>query len=489
MLPYRKHAEKQATLAFLLSKAFKEVVGDRFLVIEHSFGDGYFCHDAHGETFTPEEIQMLQETMESYIHNNEPIVFATKSKSDILEHFYATNSHSKQEIVSMWDADPIPIVRFGDFWDLRLEPMTTQKTDLKPFEIRPYNDGFLLRFSTLRHSDELADFVDHPKLFATIEDHEQWGSILGISTIRELNEIVRDGDIKELMWVAEGLHEKHISDIADTLADGFPQQRIVSIAGPSSSGKTTFAMRLRIQLRVLGFQTQQISMDDYFINRDKIPEDETGQRDFEAFSALNSSLLCERLGDLISGRSIPIRHFDFSTGKGMDTNNSLQLGEWDFVILEGIHGLNPHLFREVGKDRVQRIYISAITQMNIDAQHRISTSDNRLLRRLVRDHRFRGYSPRETLDRWPSVRLGEEKNIFPFQDEADLMFNSSLVYELPVLAGYARPLLKNVGGSDILKDKADQLELLLSFFEPVEEEAVPGTSILREFIGKSGFDY
>ena len=480
---------KQATLAFLLSQAFKELYTPRMLVIEHSFGDGFFCHEAQWETITEEEVKTLEGLMRKWLNNKTPIRLEHLSKTKVIEEFYKSNSYSKLEIAKQWEGEMIPIIRFGKYWDYRIEPMAVDKKQLKVFKLQKYNDGFLIRFPTLLNPDELGTFQDHPKLFSIMEEHEQWGSILGVSTIRQLNKLIRTGEIKEMLWVAEGLHEKKISDIADELVAGFPGKRVICIAGPSSSGKTTFAKRLGIQLRVNGFRTHQLSMDDYFIDRKLIPVGPDGKQDFESIEALDVELLSDRLDDLLRGNSIPRREFNFKTGKGHDLEERIQLGEWDFVVMEGIHGLNPVLSDRFGSERLQRIYVSAITQLNVDANHRISTSDNRLLRRLVRDHKFRGYTPEQTLERWPSVRMGEEKNIFPHQEQADFMFNTSLVYEFPVLARYARPLLKNVRNHSAVGQEAKRLELLLSFFEPLEEEAVPGISILREFIGKSEFDY
>jgi uridine kinase len=355
--------------------------------------------------------------------------------------------------------------------------------------LRKYNDGFLLRFATLLHPNSVAPFRDQPKLFKTMEEHQKWIKILGISTIGDLNDAIENDEIKELIWVAEGLHEKKISDIADEIVSGFPEKRIITIAGPSSAGKTTFSKRLKIQLRVNGFRSQTISMDDYFINRELLPIGEDGKRDFESIAGLNVDLLSERINTLVEGKAIPERRFDFDSGTGKDIDKTIQLGNWDFIIIEGIHGLNPKLTSKFGEDRVEKLYVSAITQMNIDANHRISTSENRLLRRLVRDNKFRSYSPEQTLERWASVRLGEEKNIFPHSEEANLIFNSSLAYEFPVLAKYARPLLQQVKENSSAKQLADKLDLFLSFFANLNEKYVPGISLLREYIGKSDFHY
>lgn len=485
---YYHRSARLATLGFFLAKAFKELLEPRQLVIEHSFGDGLFCHEAQWQKITAREIRLLQHTMEAWIGNIEPIRFTEKPKAEALEFFIANHSLSKQEIIRKWPGDTIPIIIFENYWDICAEPMSRYKNRLQPFELRPYNKGFLLRRG-YGDQPELPPFVDRPRLFSILEEQETWSKTLGISTVRELNEIVRSGDYRELLWVAEGLHEKKLARIADQLVNGFPQRKIICVAGPSSSGKTTFAKRLCIQLRVNGYKTLALSMDDYFHDRDQIPPGPDGIRDFEALSAMNTRLLTERVDALLQGKSIPHRKFDFGAGKGMDQEETCSIGDQDFILLEGIHGLNPKFIKELGAERVQKIYISAITTLNVDAQHRISTSDNRLLRRMVRDYQFRGYSPRDTIGRWDSVRAGEEEHIFPYQEEADVMFNSSLIYELSVLAGIAAPLLKNVKGSDVVEEKAEYLHRFLSFFEPIDPEGVPSISLLREFVGKSGFSY
>ncbi len=484
-----KLSENQATLAFLLPSAFKELFAPRMLVIEHSFADGYFCHEANWETITRSEIKQLEDYMREWLWDDQPITLKTWSRDRMIEELHRIKSISKLSNVQRWHADQIPVIRYRDYFDYVIEPMTTDKTALQIFRLKQYNNGFIMRFPTIAQSRRLKPFIDRPKLFSIIEEQEQWGSILGVSTVWELNELIVTGKINEMLWVAEGLHEKKISQIADAISAQFPGQRIITIAGPSSSGKTSFAKRLGIHLKVNGFTTKQVSMDDYFLDRTEIPVDENGDQDFESITIMNIDLLAERLENLLSGKAIPQREFDFNTGTGRDTNETIQLNDRDFVIVEGIHGLNPRFSSKLGEDRIQKIYISALTQLNIDTTHRVSTSDNRLLRRIMRDHKFRGYLPEQTLDRWPSVRLGEERNIFPYQEQADYIFNTALVYEFPVLAKYVGPLLNDIKNESGFAVEAARLNRLLSFFEPLDENLVPGISILREFIGSSDLHY
>jgi len=483
-------SEKHITLTFFLSGAFKKVFPDKLLVIEHSFGNSFYCHDVNFEPLSVDELDKLEKLMLEWINNDKPIAFENWPKTKFIEKLYRYNSQSKLAIANKWKGKNIPVAKFNNvYWDYIIDPLTKDKSALIKFELKKYKDGFLLRFATELHPNEVQPFRNQPKLFAAMEEHQKWSEILGISTIGDLNNAIDNGDIKELIWVAEGLHEKKISAIADGIVAGFPKHKIITIAGPSSAGKTTFSKRLKIQLRVNGYHSHTISTDDYFIDRSLLPIDNEGKKDFESIDSLDVNLLGNRINSLVDGKSIPERQFDFELGIGKDTNQTIELGDWDFVIIEGIHGLNPKLTSLMGKDRVEKLYVSAITQMNIDANHRISTSDNRLLRRLVRDNKFRSYTPKQTLERWPSVRLGEEKNIFPYSEEANFIFNSSLVYEFPVLSKYVQPLLKNISGNNSVQQLAQRLDLFLSFFDKFDEKYVPGISLLREYIGGSDFKY
>lgn len=478
----------QAALSFLLTIAFRQVFKNRELIIEHSFGSGYFCHDNDWKSFSAEELNALKHKLKNLIGSNIPLKFEEMPREQLKQHFINLNSVSKTENLSHWNEKYIPIIKFGSHLDYRLELMTADKTRLGPFDIHKYNAGFMFRFPAFLNPLKLQPFKNQPKLFSIMEEHEKWGDILGIRTINDLNQCVQRGEIRELAWVAEGLHEKKIAEISDRLVQGFPEKRIITIAGPSSSGKTTFAKRLAIQLRVNGFTTKLISMDDYFKDRENIPRDFEGHQDFEGIQVMDTLLLAERIDNLLKGRTIPVRKYDFESGRGKD-RDSMKLEKREFVIIEGIHGLNPKLGDSLGIERIQRIYISAITQLNIDSTHRVSTSDNRLLRRLVRDTNFRSYAPENILKRWASVRRGEEKNIFPFQEKADLMFNSTLLYEIPVLAAQCRPLLDKMKKNAEFEHTAGRLSLLMALFLPLEQDIVPGRSILREFIGGSDFNY
>ncbi len=457
--------ENQATLAFLLPSAFKELFAPRLLVIEHSFVDGYYCHEANWEPISESEIVQLEKYIREWLWDDEPIRFGTWPKSKLLDEMARIKSASKLSNVRHWNSENIPVVQYRNHFDYRIEKMSSDRVDLQTFRLIPYSNGFIMRFPTLSQPDRLEQFQDHPKLFSIIEEQENWASILGVSTVWELNELILSGKINEMLWVAEGFHEKKISRIADGLVENFPEKRIISIAGPSSSGKTTFAKRADIKKSADGIQ------------------------DFESISAMDIDLFARRLDLLLKGKPIPGREYNFVTGTGSYTDESIELDDRDFIIIEGIHGLNPVLAEKLGGNRIQKIYISALTQLNLDANHRVSTADNRLLRRMVRDHKFRNYLPEQTLERWPSVRLGEENNIFPYQEEADFMFNTALVFEFPVLAKYVLPLLVKIDNDSEHISEARRLITFLSFFEQLDENLVPGISILREFIGDSDLEY
>ncbi|MFQ6675756.1 MAG: uridine kinase [Fidelibacterota bacterium] len=478
---------RRATLSFLLAAASHDLFPGRTLFIEHSLADGYYCHFGKGDRATPEDADRLSRKMIDYLESDVPIILDDVPGKRLMEKFSREDREDKLAILERWQVDPVPACRFGDFLDYRFEPMTDDKGGLGPFELRPYDAGFVLRFPVSGPSGKPAPFVDAPRLYGIIQENERWGRILGVSTIGDLNRLCATGEIREMIWVAEGLHEKKIARIADRLCEGFPEKRVVFVAGPSASGKTTFARRLGIQLKVNGFSTRPVSMDDYFLDREKIPVDERGVKELETIRALDVDLLSDHVRRLLKGKAIPDRRFDFASGRAYETGQSIRLPGDTFIILEGIHGLNPLFAERIGKGRVQRIYVSAITQLNVDREHRVSTSDNRLLRRVVRDRKFRGYSAAETLSQWPAVRKGEDGNIFPFQEDADFMFNSSLVYEIPVLAADASALLREIGKDHETYEKARQLLLFLSFFVEIPVQPVPETSILREFVGDSAF--
>ena len=491
---------EHATLTFLVWGSYKKLFG-RSLKVEHSLGDGYFCTDLERKEITQEMIDQLTKAMREILDGPTPIEFVSVSREELVERFKEAGLEDKLGVLKTWLDEYIPCIKCGDMVDYTLEKMSTDKERMRIFEIRKYSDGLVLRFPMLTNSNALNEWNDPSVLLQMFREYKQWAKLVKCDHVSRLNEVIYNRQIDHLKWVAEGLHDKKLSAIAEHLCKNFEHKRIVTIAGPSSSNKTTFAKRLAIALSVNGFESTVMEMDDFYKNRCDIPFGPDGLQDFEHISALNTEVLAERVDKLLKGEAVPRRKFDFASGVGIDNYDEMQrLEPRSFLILEGIHGLNPTLLETFGRDRVTPIYVSALTPLNIDYNHRFPTSDLRLIRRMIRDHRYRGYSPRKTLARWTSVRMGEERNIFPYQQNAELFFNSSLVYELPVLSIYGKSLLAEATMPDEdedpdsdsareISEEARRLLGLMNFFYPVAIEVVPHISCIREFVGGSDLKY
>ncbi|KAH0790611.1 Phosphatidylinositol 3- and 4-kinase family protein [Histomonas meleagridis] len=483
---------EHSTLTFLVWSQYQRLF-HRSLRVEHSLGDGYYCTDSQKEEITQEMIDKLNEAVKEILNGDTPIEIISMEREKLLKEFQKLNLFDKIGILKTWQDDFIPCIKCGDAIDYTFEPMSTDKERLKIFEIRAYAEGLVIRFPMLVSPNELSEWQDPIVLLGMFNEYHEWAKLLGVDDVSKLNKIIYKRKIDDIKWVAEGLHDKKLSKIAEYLVNHFPTKRIVTIAGPSSSNKTTFAKRLAIALRVNGYESTVIEMDDYYKNRCDIPFGPDGLQDFEHISAINVDLLSERVHDLLNGKSIPKHKFEFTSGLGVDLEEKIKLKPKSFLILEGIHGLNPILLEKFGRSLVTPIYVSALTPLNIDYNHRFPTSDLRLIRRMIRDYRYRGYSPRKTLGRWTSVRMGEERNIFPYQQNAELFFNSALVYELPVLSIYGKSLLSEATipepdedpesqqAKDITQE-AKRLLTLLNLFYPVSLEVVPHISCIREFV-------
>lgn len=491
---------EHATLTFLTWSQYHKLF-NRSLKVEHSLGDGYYCTDLLGQPMADDMIEKLSMAVKAILDSDTPIEFVSKPRDELIEMFKKQGMDDKVGVLKTWQDEYIPCIRCGDMIDYTLEKMSTDKERLKIFEIRQYADGLVLRFPMLTNCNALNEWKDPDVLLSMFQEYKGWAKLLQVDYVSKLNEFIYKREIDDIKWVAEGLHDKKLTSMADYLVKNFEQKRIVTIAGPSSSNKTTFAKRLAIALRVNGYTSTVMEMDDFYKDRDDIPFGPDGMQDFEHISAINTDVLAERVSKLLAGEAVPRRKFDFTSGKGIDNYEQMMvLSPQSFLILEGIHGLNPMLLEKFGRDRVTPIYISALTPLNIDCNHRFPTSDLRLIRRMIRDYRYRGYSPRKTLARWTSVRMGEERNIFPYQQNAELFFNSSLVYELPVLSIYGKSLLAEatmVGEDEQaesesakeISQEARRLLGLLNFFYPVSIEVVPHISCIREFVGGSDLKY
>ena len=478
------------SLSFLLAVAAKELFPDRTLQVGHSLGHGYYYSFSDEKKPTTEELNALTEQMKELVEKNIPIRFMYISYADALEHFTKNNQADTALLLEQQSKGMIPVNECDGFIDVSIAPLVPTTGILSTFEIMAYENGFLLRFPPTGCNTKLDTFEDSPKIFAVYREYKKWGRIVGVHAVGNLNALVANRKVREFIQIAEAFQQKKLAEIADSIYEKRDSVKVILIAGPSSSGKTTTAKRLAIQMRVLGLDPIPISLDDYYVNHDKTPIDADGKPDYECLEALDVEYLNLQLVDLLKGKEVEIPSYDFKTGlRRESSNNKVQLGRRGILILEGIHGLNDKLTSHISRDRKFKLYVSALTQLNLDDHNRISTSDNRLIRRMVRDNQFRGNSAAGTIHMWPSVQQGEKKHIFPFQDTADVAFNSALDYELSVLKVYAEPLLKSVKPTMIEYAEAVRLLSFLENFAPIPSQSVPSQSILREFIGDSEFKY
>ena len=477
------------SLCFLLTIAAEQLFPERRIVIGHSLGDSYYYYFDGIEEIARSETDAIEAKMKELVAADLPIVRRVLSYADALHYLRRIGLDSALALLEHRNEAKVPIYECENFCDISHGPLVRSSGVLEHFEIENHPPGFLLRYPEANAISTIKPFTAQPVVFSIFQEYKQWGNVLGLSSAGQLNARIWQGDIDDFIRVAEALHNKKIASIADRIDHRERRARIVLIAGPSSSGKTTFTKKLSIQLRVLGYEPAVISTDNFFLSREDTPRDPSGQYDFESLEALDRDRLNNDLIELLDTGRCELPVFDFKAGKRRANTKTLELSPRGIVLIEGIHGLNPRLTEDVEQDEIYRIYISALTQLNIDDHNRIPTTDVRLIRRLVRDHQFRGYSAKQTIDRWPSVRRGENNNIFPYEAFADVAFNSSLDYELPVLKGLAEPLLRTIKPYDTHYNEGVRLLRFLSNFIVIPSKMVPADSILREFIGDSSFEY
>lgn len=473
------------SLIFLLETAFEELFPDGAIAIDHSVSSGgYFCQVSNRDPLSEEELAILDQRMHEIVHEDLPLSRSVVPLQEALDLFQSKGQHDKVQLLSFRRKDYVTLYQLRNCVDYLHGYMVPSTSYLQWFALAPTEPGFTLRFPRRHKPTELLPLPDYAKLLDTFLQYGSWLHHLGISSAGALNDAIYTGRIREVILVSEALHEQRVADIADEVAENMDRTRLVFIAGPSSSGKTTFAKRLTIQLLAHGISPFSFEMDNYFVERNLTPLDENGELDFESLHALDLPLLADNLQQLIAGQNIQMPHYNFITGE-RELGEVVQLEPGQIIIMEGIHGLNPELLPDIPADQTFRIFVSALTQLNLDRHNRVSTTDTRLLRRIVRDARERGYSALGTISRWESVRRGEKRFIFPFQENADIMFNSALAYELPVLKSLAEPLLLQVplGTPEFIEAK--RLLAFLEWFLPLEDDLVPDNSILREFIGQS----
>lgn len=472
------------SLSFLLVRAAEDVLPGARVSIEHSLGNGLYI-EVHGtRPLTEENVVALERRMRELVEEDLPFRKRRLPLTEAQELFRRQGQEEKAELLNYRQKDYLNVYELAGRYDYFYGYMVPSTGFLRLFALRFYLPGLILLYPNKENPGTLPPYHDQPKLAAIFRESERWGEILGVGDVASLNRLIAGGYGPELIRIAEALHEKKIAQIADQIAQNRDRIRLVLIAGPSSSGKTTFAQRLYIQLRVNGLRPVTISLDDYFVDREDTPRDENGDLDFEALEALDLKLFNRHLVQLIQGEEVEVPVFDFKRGCRTWVGRRLKVEPGQPILIEGIHGLNEKLTASIPKEKKFKVYVSALTQLNIDRHNRIPTTDTRLLRRIVRDSKYRSAQAEDTILRWPSVRRGEERNIFPFQEEADAMFNSALVYELAVLKRYAEPLLAAVPGKSPAYGQAKILLKFLSYFLALDaEEEIPRTSILREFIG------
>jgi uridine kinase len=481
------------SLAFLLVTAVHELFPEATIVVDHSltFG-GYFCQVEGRPPFTPEELARIETRMWEMVEADEPIRKTRVPLNEAITLFQARGDDDKVRLLNRRRKDYLTLYDLRGFRDYFHGYMVPSTGYLTVFGLQVYPPGFVLRFPRTSPSMQLQPVVDNPKLVGVFREYGQWMELMGVRDVGRLNELIAGGQAREMVLVSEALHEQRVARIADEIAghhahpeaeDG-GQARLVLIAGPSSSGKTTFSKRLSIQLLASGLRPFALELDSYFVDRGKTPRDEQGEFDFEHLAAVDVALFNEHLLRLLDGQEVTLPRYNFHTGQ-REVGQTVRLRPDHIVIVEGIHGLNPALVPDVPPEFVYRIWVSALTQLNIDKHNRVPTTDTRLLRRIVRDASYRGYSARQTIDRWGSVRRGEKQWIFPYQEHADVMFNSALVYELAVLKPLAEPLLLQVESGSRAHVEAKRLLAFLVWFEPLAPDLVPDNSILLEFVGGS----
>ncbi len=471
----------ERTLQFVLLAAVKRVMPDARVRIEHSFGQGLYVY-IHGRILAGAEVDAIRDAMREIIAADLAITRRDVTKADAVEYFRQTQQTDKLRLMKYRYYEDFSFYRLEDVYEYFYGEMAPSAGCVSVCDLRPYYPGMVLMMPDKADPRRVAPFRDMPKIARTFAQSNEWAEILGVANAADLNEMVEKKQLREFIRVNEALHEKSVSKIADQFkASG---ARVVLIAGPSSSGKTTFAHRLLIALKVLGMRPVKVSLDDYYIDREKVPVGPDGRRDLERLDILDLKLLNEQLLQLLKGETVRLPIFDFPSGTRRAETHEMRVDAKEPIIIEGIHGLNDELTRLVPREMKFKIYVSALSTLNLDDHNRIRTTDVRLLRRIVRDYLFRGTMPEETMAAWPSVRRGEETYIFPYQEEADAMFNSSLSYEIPIMKKYVYPMLRAVGSDAACYTMARRLVKFLNYIRTADvEDEVPVNSILREFIG------
>ena len=479
--------KRTATLMFL--KACEDLLGTGAttkIALDYSIGNSIFCDFLEDRVIDEAFARSIQKRMEELAKANLPITKRSLDTDQAAKYFDRIGFKGKKELFQFRRESKTNIYSLDGYDNYFYGYMAPSTGYISAFLVSAYQHGVVLQIPKRKQTEEIVPFTPQPKLFHVMQRSREWTKTMGVDTVGALNDEITHGNINHLILLQEGLQEKLLADIADEIVS--KNKRIILIAGPSSSGKTTFSHRLSIQLQIAGLTPHPVSMDDYFLDRELSPRDENGNYNFETIASLDVDLLTKHINQLLDGEEIDVPSYNFITGKREYHGHKLKIGEKDVLVMEGIHGLNGTLTNEIPEDAKYRIYVSALNQINLDEHNRIPSSDGRLLRRIVRDAMTRGNDARETISRWDSVRKGEEDNIFPYQEEADVMFNSAQIYEIAVLKQYAEPLLFAVPKDCPEYQEAKRLLKFLEYFLNIPSEAIPKTSLLREFIGGSCFD-
>ena len=479
--------KRTATLMFL--KACEDLLGTGAttkIALDYSIGNSIFCDFLEDRVIDEAFARSIQKRMEELAKANLPITKRSLDTDQAAKYFDRIGFKGKKELFQFRRESKMNIYSLDGYDNYFYGYMAPSTGYISAFLVSAYQHGVVLQIPKRKQTEEIVPFTPRPKLFHVMQRSREWTKTMGVDTVGALNDEITHGNINHLILLQEGLQEKLLADIADEIVS--KNKRIILIAGPSSSGKTTFSHRLSIQLQIAGLTPHPVSMDDYFLDRELSPRDENGNYNFETIASLDVDLLTKHINQLLDGEEIDVPSYNFITGKREYHGHKLKIGEKDVLVMEGIHGLNGTLTNEIPEDAKYRIYVSALNQINLDEHNRIPSSDGRLLRRIVRDAMTRGNDARETISRWDSVRKGEEDNIFPYQEEADVMFNSAQIYEIAVLKQYAEPLLFAVPRDCPEYQEAKRLLKFLEYFLNIPSEAIPKTSLLREFIGGSCFE-
>ena len=480
------------SLCMVLYKALNDLFPGKRLCIQHSISNGHYCQIKHEEEFlTPEVIDQLKQRMTEIIDADIPFQRRERLTTDVIEMFRKQGLKDKVRLLEGINQLYTVYYKLDDIIDSFFGPLVPSTGMLKVFDLVPYEKGMLLLGPDRNQLGQVVKWDPQPKLFHAFTDYINFNKIIRLGDVGELNRAIKDGYAPLLINVVEALHNKHFIQIADEITRRYHEggARVVLIAGPSSSGKTTSSKRLAIQLITNCIVPKVIELDNYFVNRDRTPRDETGDYDYESLYSLDLEQFNKDVTDLLAGKEVAMPTYNFKKGEREYLGNTLKLADGDILLMEGIHGLNPELTRNIPENQKFRLFVSALTTLSIDDHNWIGTYDNRLLRRIIRDHMYRGSDALQTIQRWPSVRRGEDKWIMPFHENADAMFNSSLLFELSVMKNYALPILQQVPSNVPEYAEASRLMKFLSYFEPLDEKDIPSTSLLREFLGGSSFHY